>query len=305
MWLLLAFMSALLLGFYDASKKVSLQDNAVIPVLLLNTVFCSLLFSVAIGLSATGIWGEGHWLHVNQAGAGWHGLVAMKALLVLASWGMGYMGIKQLPLTIVGPINATRPVMVLVGAVVLFGERLNAWQWLGVVLAIMGFWMLSRSGSREGIRFGHNKWIACIILSALLGALSGLYDKWLLMPHDQGGAELQPMFVQSWYNLYQMGFMLLVFFLARRLGKGSGQRFHWHWSILAISLFLSAADWLYFYALSMPDAMVSIVSMVRRGSVVVSFGLGAVLLREKNLRSKAVDLLLVILSMICLWLGTK
>ena len=39
MWLLLAFLSAALLGFYDAFKKQSLKDNAVLPVLFLNTVF--------------------------------------------------------------------------------------------------------------------------------------------------------------------------------------------------------------------------------------------------------------------------
>ena len=41
MWLLLAFLSATLLGFYDVFKKKSLKDNAVLPVLFLNTFFSS------------------------------------------------------------------------------------------------------------------------------------------------------------------------------------------------------------------------------------------------------------------------
>ena len=44
MWLLFAFLSAALLGFYDVFKKKSLKDNAVIPVLFLNTLFSSLVF---------------------------------------------------------------------------------------------------------------------------------------------------------------------------------------------------------------------------------------------------------------------
>ena len=44
MWLVLAFVSAALLGFYDASKKASLKDNAVLPVLFLNTLFSTLIF---------------------------------------------------------------------------------------------------------------------------------------------------------------------------------------------------------------------------------------------------------------------
>ena len=37
-WVILAFMSATLLGFYDSFKKKALKGNAVIPVLFLNTV---------------------------------------------------------------------------------------------------------------------------------------------------------------------------------------------------------------------------------------------------------------------------
>ena len=44
MWLILAFMSAALLGCYDSLKKQALKDNAVIPVLFLNTLFSSLIF---------------------------------------------------------------------------------------------------------------------------------------------------------------------------------------------------------------------------------------------------------------------
>ena len=36
MWWLLSFGSAALLGGYDSFKKISLKDNAVIPVLLLK-----------------------------------------------------------------------------------------------------------------------------------------------------------------------------------------------------------------------------------------------------------------------------
>ena len=39
LWLLLAFTSAALLGFYDVFKKQALNGNAVLPVLFLNTFF--------------------------------------------------------------------------------------------------------------------------------------------------------------------------------------------------------------------------------------------------------------------------
>ena len=209
---------------------------------------------------------------------------------------------KHLPLTIVGPINATRPVMTLIGALLLFGERLNVWQWVGVVFAIISFFMLSRSSKKEGIDFKHNIWIIFLVGAALLGAASGLYDKYLMAPVDNGGLALNSMTVQSWYNLYQMammGIVLLIWWWKR----GKTERFRWSWYIVFISVFLCAADFVYFYALSLPAAMISIVSMVRRSSVIVSFMCGALLFHEKNLKSKAIDLLLVLVGMVFLWIG--
>lgn len=299
MWLLLAFLSATLLGFYDAFKKQSLKDNAVLPVLFLNTIFSSLVFLPFILLSvAAPALLEGSLLYVPSASWQAHGLILLKSFIVLSSWMLGYFGMKHLPLTIVGPINATRPVMVLVGAMLLFGERLNLYQWVGVLLAIASFFMLSRSGKKEGIDFKHNRWILFIVLAAVMGAVSGLYDKYLMK-------QLPPMLVQAWYNLYQVLIMCPVILLLWMPMRKQSTPFSWRWTIILISLFLCAADFAYFYALSLPGSMVSIVSMVRRGSVVVSFLFGAWVFREKNLKSKAVDLILVLIGMFFLYLGSR
>jgi drug/metabolite transporter (DMT)-like permease len=128
MWLFLAFMSAALLGCYDAFKKEALNGNAVLPVLFLNTLFSSLLFLPLIWFSDAGSISPDNAFYVASGGWTEHRYILLKAVIVLSSWVLGYFGMKHLPLTIVGPINATRPVMVLVGALLVFGERLNGWQ---------------------------------------------------------------------------------------------------------------------------------------------------------------------------------
>ena len=303
-WLLLAFLSAVLLGFYDAFKKKALSGNAVVPVLFLNTLFSSLIFLPLIVLSTTGHTLDGTILHVASGGWAQHKYIVLKSILVLSSWLFGYFGMKYLPLTIVGPINAMRPVMVLVGALLVFGERLNVYQWIGVLLAVVSFFLLSRSGKKEGIDFKHNRWIYFVVLSARLGAVSALYDKYLMASVGQGGVGLDLMMVQSWYTIYQcamMGIMVLLLWWPR--GRKSNP-FHWHWTIVFISLFLSAADFVYFYSLTVPGAMVSIVSMVRRSSVVVSFLFGAAVFHEKNLKNKMVDLALVLIGLVFLYIGS-
>lgn len=304
-WLSLAFLSALLLGFYDVFKKKALSGNSVIPVLFLNTLFCSCIFLPFIILSAaTGVL-DNTIFHVSSGGWEAHRYILLKSCIVLSSWICGYFAMKHLPLTIVGPINATRPVMVLVGAMLVFGEELNLYQWIGVLLAITSFYLLSRSGKKEGIDFKHNRWLFLLALAALLGAVSGLYDKYLMAPVTAGGVGLDKMMVQGWYNVYQCFMMGVVLLLIWYPTRHHTTPFHWSWSIVGISVFLCMADLVYFYALSKPEAMISIVSMVRRGSVLVSFLFGAFVFHEKNLKGKAVDLALVLLSMVFLFLGSK
>lgn len=307
MWIILAFVSATLLGLYDTSKKYSLKGNDVIPVLFLNTLFCSLIFIPLILFSQYTNLLEGSVLQVGAGGWEMHKWIILKSVIVLLSWVFGYFAIAHLPLTIVGPINATRPVMTLVGAMVVFGERLNVWQWIGVIFAIISLFLLARSGKKEGIDFKHNKWILFLLLAALMGTCSGLLDKYLMASPESGGVGMDRMMAQSWYNIYQclmMAIVLLIYLYKRKGGAETQVKFSWKWSILLISIFLSMADFAYFYALSLPGAMISIVSMVRRGSVIVSFLCGALLFREKNLKAKALDLCLVILGMIFLWIGS-
>lgn len=299
MWLSLAFASAALLGLYDAAKKKALTGNAVLPVLLLNTFFCSLFFLPAILSAECGFgWFDGTVLESSCGTLRAHGLVVLKSAIVLTSWIFGYFGMKHLPLTIVGPINATRPVLVLLGALLIFGERLNASQWAGVLLALVSLFLLGRSSRREGVDFAHNRWILCIAAAALTGAASGLYDKYIM-------TRLDPVFVQSWYNLYQFLMMAVVVGILWWPRRGHTTPFRWSWAIPFISIFLSVADFAYLYALRDPDAMISVVSMIRRGSVVVSFLCGALLFRERNLRAKALDLVLILVGMFFLWLGSR
>ncbi|MBE6307231.1 MAG: EamA family transporter [Bacteroidaceae bacterium] len=300
MWLSLAFLSALLLGAYDTCKKSALNGNAVIPVLLLNTIFCSLLFLPLIVLSvAAPDTLRNTIFFVPPADLYTHLHIFLKSCIVLSSWLFAYFATKHLPITIAAPIKASQPILTLIGALLFFGEALNLYQWIGVCIAIIAFILLSLTGKKEGINFRHNIWILFIILATITGALSGLYDKYL-MSHG-----FHRMTVLVWYSYYQMALMLIIAALMWYPKRHTTTPFVWRKSIFFISLFLVCADFVYFYALSYPESMISIVSMVRRSSVVVSFTAGAILFREKNIGNKTIDLVLVLLGMLFLYLGTR
>ena len=297
MWLVFALVSALFLGLYDVAKKQSLKENAVIPVLWFNTLFCSLLMLPFTLLSATTGVLDGSIFYVPTAGWELHRLLMLKAFIVLGSWIFGYFGMKHLPITLFGPINATRPIIVLLGGLLLFGERLNLYQWIGVIIAVISFYMLSVSGKKEGINFVHNKWVYCVIMATLLGAVSALFDKYLL-------GRFNNMFVQAWSNFYQLALMTVILFTLWWPTRGHTTPFQWKWPIIFIAVFLTLADYAYFVSLASSASMVSIVSMIRRSSVIVSFLCGALLFHEKNLKSKVIDLLLVLLGLFFLLIGS-
>ena len=305
MWLILAFVSATFLGFYDTSKKASLKNNAVLPVLFLNTVFSTLIFSPFL-LDYIGEFGWFSGTFMDTAPFGnnegsvlrAHLLVILKAFIVLSSWICGYFGLKHLPLTIVGPINATRPVLVLVGAMLIFGERLNAYQWVGVILAIGSVFLMSRASKKENIDFKKNKWIWCVGLATLMGVISGLYDKFIMK-------SLSPMFVQSWFNFYQLLIMAAICGLLWYPKRHQSTPFQWKWTILLISIFICIADFAYYTSLNDPDSMISVVSLVRRGSVVISFACAVIFFKERNLKAKIFDLLLLLTGMAFIWIGTR
>ena len=299
MWVGAALLSAMLLGLYDVSKKRSLKGNAVVVVLLLNTLFSTILFTPVILDAELELgWFDGTALASTCGSVGDHLLVVLKAAITLSSWLCGYYAIKHLPLTIVGPVNATRPVVVLVGALLFFGEDLNAWQWGGVLLTIVSLYLLSRAGSRESIDFRHNRHVWALFAAMLLGAVSGLYDKFII-----ANCSLHPLFVQSWFGLYQL-IMMAIITLVVWLPRRANEPFKWVWTIPLISLFVSCADFCYYHALDDPDAMIAVVSMIRRGSVIVTFLCGAFLFGERNLKAKALDLALILIGMVLLCIGS-
>ena len=338
MWLIFAFFSAAMLGFYDASKKASLKDNAVLPVLLLNTIFSTVIFSPFLLDYLGGFgWFDGtfldtspfqgktqtpadqqitetacslptarnayNFLGISPLSPSYliikaHLMVVLKAFIVLSSWICGYFGLKHLPLTIVGPINATRPVLVLLGALLFFGERLNILQWTGVLLALASIFLMSRAGKKENIDFKSNKWIWCVAAATLMGAVSGLYDKFIMK-------SLSPMFVQSWFNFYQMIIMAVICSLIWYPSRHKTTPFRWSRAIPLISIFICIGDFAYFTSLSDPDSMISVVSLVRRSSVIISFLCGVVIFKERNIKAKLVDLALILLGMAFIWMGTN
>ena len=298
MWLLFSFISALLLGIYDVAKKTSLHQNAVIPVLQTSILISSLILTPFLILSRFYPGFENSIFFVPTIEFHMHLKLILKAVIVLTSWLFAYFAIKHLPITIASPIKATQPVWVVLGGVLIFSESLNLYQSIGVGITLFSFFLFSFAGKKEGYTVTDNKWMIFIVLATLTGAVSGLYDKYLLR-------DIPPVSVLVYYTYYQAIIMGIITLSLWYPTRKKTTPFQFRWSIAMIALFLMSADFAYFYALSYQDSMITIVSTIRRAGVIVPFMYGAFVLHDKNLKMKIVDLIGVIIGMIFLYLGTK
>lgn len=281
MWIWLTLFSAILLGSYDIVKKQAVKSNSVLWVLFgataLSTLFLSPFFSAG---------------PLED-----HLRLMAKAVLVSLSWISGLIAIKLLPLTTVSTIKASRPMFVLLFSLIIFHEKLNLLQWGGVLLVIAALMLLGRSSRKEGITFTSNSGMAWMAVSVLTGVASALYDKYIL-------GIMEPLFVQSWTNLYISVILALILLVERLRDRQGFRKFRWDWKLLVIAVLITGSDMLYFFAVNQEDALLSIISMIRRCSVLITFIGGAIIFRENNIRDKAIDLAILLGGLTLLLFGS-
>lgn len=315
MWIILSFVSALCLGCYDISKKIALQSNRVIDVLTLSVCISTALLAIPWVLSRTcPEMMTATPFYVPRLDLAAHGLVVLKSLIVLSSWVFAYISLKHLPLSVVSPMQATRPMWTLVGALVLFGERLNGWQWVGVSLAIGTVFVFSfanKSRLKEAKSEVDKKYYICLALAILIGACSGLYDKYLMRSYDHNA-------VQVYYTLYQAIMMVGVWTIDRYAERIKSKDknvstdsvkslFLNPYSLLPIvliSVFLIISDNVYMLALRDPDSLIAVVSTIRRGGAVIGFAYGLLFLKEQDPWKKVACMVGILAGLICLAIGS-
>ncbi len=275
-WIEASLVSALFLGVYDICIKHAIRDNAVFPVLFLST------------LTGAGVWTALLLAQVAHPGllpaslvtdplTAWQHLqLLLKSAIVTASWIFTYFGLKHLPLSLASPIRSTTPLWTLAGALLILGEHPTGLELLGVVTTLGSFVGLSFAGRMEGVHFHRDKWVWYLLAGTILGGVSSLYDKYLL-----GRAHFSVPTVQAWFSIY-----LVVLFVPFAIGWQrrwwERNEFRWRWSIPVIALSLLAADYVYFWALRQPGALVSVVMSLRRANTLVAFSGGLLFFGERS-----------------------
>ena len=296
-WIAWILTSAVFLALYDLAKKASVRNNAVIPVLLCSTLFGCVAYLAGLAVS-------GHFkLALEALNGRVLALGLLKALIVASSWVFTFCALRTLPITIATPIRSSAPALVFVLAFFLYGEVPTAVQALGMLLVFAGYLTFSWAGKHEGIDFLHNRAVWCAVIGAVLSAVSSLWDKYVFQVAQSP--------VEPTQFVFQLGLVAVyaVCLVVQRISASAthhstliARRFSWRWTIPFVGILLAFSDWLLFNGVAQPGAPISVMALMRRFSVAITFVLGAFFFHETNLRRKGVALALVLsgIALLCL-----
>jgi bacterial/archaeal transporter family protein len=296
-WIVASLVSAFFLGCYDLCTKHAVRDNAVLPVLFFANAFSASLWAMLMLVHAIAPAAVPADFVVSPLTWAQHAQLLLKSTIVAASWMCSYFAVKHLPISLAAPIRATGPVWTFIGALLVLGEKPTWLEIVGIATTIISFFGLSVAGGEEGIHFRRNKWIGWLLGGTLLGAISGLYDKFLL-----GHAGFAASTVQAWFSIY-LALLFLPLVIGWKLRWWPRHEFHWRWSVPFVSLALLVCDFIYFSALRDPDALVAVVASLRRASVLVAFAGGLLFFGEVNGRKKLLGVAGVLLGVVLTVLG--
>ncbi|SHJ71324.1 Uncharacterized membrane protein [Arenibacter nanhaiticus] len=292
MWMYLGLLAALFLGLHNLCKKHAVQGNEVFPVLL-GTIGSGFIFILPLFFSSVFLpeYSKASGFFIPEIPWEVHGFIFIKSAIMAASWILAYQALKHLPITIVTPIRSSGPFFTFIGAIFIYNERPNPLQWLGFFVIIFSMMLYSRIGKKEGINFKRNKWIFAIIAATFLGASSGLYDKYLIQSLD-----LNPQTLIFWFSFYVILILLVILSISWFPNPEKRKAFTWRWSIPAVGVLLLAADYFYFKALQDPEALIMLLSAIKRSQLIIAVVVGGLIFKEQNKRKKLVPLCGVLLG---------
>ncbi|WP_396637793.1 EamA family transporter [Maribacter sp. R77961] len=286
MWMCLGLLAALFLGLHNLCKKHAVQGNEAFPVLL-GTITSGFLILLPFYVGSFFFEATLQKLQLYITDIPWkiHGYILIKSAIMAASWVLAYQALKHLPITIVTPIRSAGPFFTFIGAITIYQEKPNPWQWVGFFLIIFSVLLYSRIGKKEGIHFAKNKWIFAIIGATFLGASSGLYDKFLIQ-----GLDLNPPTLQFWFCFYTILILLVILSITWFPYSEKRKAFKWRWSIPFVGVLLVAADYFYFKALQDPEALIMLLSAIKRSQILIAVVVGGLVFKEQNKRKKLIPL---------------
>ncbi len=256
-------------GLREVFKKKALETSTTIEVLFFYT-FISFLLVLPEIRNAFGV------------PAKTLGLIAVKSLIIFIAWIAGFTAVKNMPVGVYGLLDQMRLIFAMLLGVLVLGERMGPGQIAGLVLVLAGLLLLRLwNGKKDEDKTASAKYVIFVVISCFFNALSGLLDKILMSGDDLTDGQLQ-----FWYMLFLVVYYLLYIIVTRPgIRWKECAKNGWIW-VLAI-LFVVAARCL-FIANGYPESRVTVMTLIKQSSCIVTILGGRLFFKEEGLMRKLV-----------------
>ena len=218
-------------------------------------------------------------------------LVLIKSAVIFVAWILSFKGIKKIPVSTYGIFDMSRVVFSTLLGVAFLHESLTVKGVVSLILVVMGLYF-ANTGKSNGDEEYKAKYVWYVLLSCFLNAISGTLDKYIMSIGDITSSALQ-----FWFM-----FLLSMFYLGYMIAKKEKIQlkkcFLNPW-VYVLSFSLVFGDRLLFIANSYPASQVTIMTLLKQSSAVVTIVLGKLVYKEKNILKKLLCAAIIIAG-ICL-----
>lgn len=272
-WILYIVIYSLLKGSRDGMKKAALKKSSAGEILffytLIGFVFTLPNIKEAFQLAPIYIF-----------------YIFLKSAVVCTAWIFAFLALKSMSVSLYGIMDLSRMVFSTMLGVFVLGESFTLNKAIGVMLVITGLMMVNakKNSSSKAVTIPV---LVAALLNCFFNAVSGTMDK-VLMRYMQSTQ------LQFWFMLFMTviyGVTLII-----RKEKVSIKSIGTNYWIPIMSLSLIIGDRLLFEANKNPLSEVTLMTVIKQSSVIVSVLTGYFVFKEKNILYKLMCTMIVLLG---------
>jgi len=277
LWIIFTLIYGILKGAREPIKKSILKDVGVLPALFAYT-FIGFLMSVPF---AKGIFDFPPRLFL---------FIAMKSLLLLFAWLLSFKGIRKVPVSVYGICDMSRVIFSTLLGVIFLREGLTVRGVISLLLVAGGLYFANTRKAAEDEGYNY-KYIFYVLLSCFLNGISGILDKYIMAT-----GQITSSAFQFWFMLFLSLFYLIYMLLKKE--KLEIRKSFTNPLVYVLSFLLIFGDRIVFVANADPDSKVTIMTLLKQSSAVITILLGKFIYKEKNIAKKLVCALVIILGIV-------
>jgi len=267
LWIIFILLYGILKGAREPIKKGVLRDVGVLTALFVYTL---------VGFLMSAPTAEGVFSVTPFA----FGLVVIKSLVIFVAWILAFLAIKKVPVSVYGICDMSRVIFSTLLGVFCLGESLTTKGIVSLLLVVAGLYFANTKKSAENENY-QMKYIWIILIECFLNAVSGTMDKYIMST-----GEITSSALQFWFMLL-LSVFYLGYILIKREKLELKKAFTNPW-LYVLSFSLVLGDRLLFIANADPESQVTVMTLIKQSSAVVTIILGRLIYKEKNILRKLI-----------------